>query len=196
MTLDIQPTDEVCLRIRENDVRRSHVVKFLSGNRIVVEQTAPLMENSASMSLIFFTYCTEKQKSKRLGFQARIENITPDNRIVVRQMTMPFICDLRLWPRVHFDVLQQVQAYCHNQEIRIVDISGGGTQLILRDGDDTVPSVGSLVTTRFTFENGETSADGKILKGWTDSDGQRHVSIQFIGKPEIRDFIYRRYHAA
>jgi len=196
MALDIRPTDEVCLRIRENDVRRSHVVKFFNDNRIAVEQTAPLLDNSSLMSLIFFTYCSEKQKNKRLGFQARIENITPDNRIIVRQMTTPFICDLRLWPRVHFDLLPRMDAFCHDRKIQVVDISGGGTHLILRETDDPAPSVGSLVAIKFSFENGETAAEGKILQSWNDSAGLRHISVQFTGQPEIRDFIYRRSHAA
>jgi hypothetical protein len=196
MALDIRPADEVCLRIRENDVRRSHVVKFLSEHRIAVEQTAPPMDSSALMSLIFFTYRTDKQKDKRLGFQARIENITPDHRIIIRQMMKPFICDLRLWPRVHFDLLPQMRAYSQNKEIQVVDVSGGGTHLILREGDDSAPAVGSLVKIKFSFGNGETSAEGKILQARTDSEGMCHVSVQFLGQPEIRDFIYRRSHAA
>jgi len=196
MALDIRPTDEVCLRIRENDVRSSHVIKFLGDRRIAVEQTVPPMDSSALMSLIFFTYCTDKHKDKRLGFQARIENITPDNRIIIRQMTKPFICDLRLWPRVHFDLLPEMRAYSQNKEIQVVDVSGGGTQLVLREKDDSAPAVGSLVKIKFIFENGETSAEGKILQVRIGADGLHHVSIRFLGEPEIRDFIYRRSHAA
>jgi hypothetical protein len=196
MALDITPTDEVFLRIRENDVRRSHVVKFLSENRIAVSQTTPPMERSALMSLIFFTYCTEKPGKNRLGFQARIENITPDRRIIIRQMTKPFICDLRLWPRVHFDLLPDLRAYCQNKKLQVVDVSGGGTQVLLSEEDDTVSAVGSCMKIQFVFENGQTSVEGKILRVRTDRDGMRHVSVQFFGQPEIRDLIYRRSHAA
>ena len=41
--------------------------------------------------------------------------------------------------------------------------------------------------------------DGAIIEFYveaTDAEGLRHVEIKFIGKPEIRDFIYRKSHAA
>ncbi len=196
MVLDLSPKDEVCLRLREDDVRRTSIVEFISDNRIIVEQTTPAMSNASLMSLMFFTYCTSKQKNKRMGFQGRIESITPDDRIIIRQMTMPFVCDLRLWPRVHFDLLPQMRAYCHDQEIKVVDISGGGTHIILQDDDDAPPATGALVEIKFMFDTGETTADGKILRVWTDAEALRHVEIQFIGKPEIRDFIYRKSRAA
>jgi hypothetical protein len=191
MILDIQPKDEIYLRLMENDVRRAYFVKFLDGNRIAVEQTQPAMDNAAIMSLIFFTYCPEKQKNQRLGFQARIESITPDHLIFIRQLTMPFICDLRLWPRIHFDVLPKINAFYHDQEIQVVDVSGGGTHLVLRENDAAPPAVGSLVQIKFIFEKGETTAAGKILRLWTDPEGLRHVEVKFIGQPEIRNFIYR-----
>lgn len=192
MDLDIHPKDEIQLRLREEDVRLSYFVKFLDEDRVVVEQTRPFMDNSVLMSLIFFTYCPDKQKNQRLGFQARIESITPDHRIIIRQMTRPFICDLRLWPRVHFDMLPNAQAFCRDKEIQVVDVSGGGTQLVLRPNDSVSPAIGCLVAIKFIFDKGETTADGKILRLWTDSKGSRHVEVKFIGQPEIRDFIYRR----
>lgn len=193
MILDIQPKDEIYLRLMENDVRRSYFIKFLDDNRIAVEQTQPAMDSAALMSLIFFTYCPEKQRNQRLGFQARIESITPDHLIFIRQLTPPFICDLRLWPRIHFDVLPKINAFYDDQEIQVIDVSGGGTHLVLRENDSAPPAVGSLVQINFIFETGETTADGKILRLWTDPEGLRHVEVKFIGQPEIRNYIYKRY---
>lgn len=192
MFLDIQPKDEIYLRLMENDVRSSHFIKFLEEDLIAVEQTQPAIDNGALMSLIFFTYCPKKQKNQRLGFQARIEDITPDHQIFIRQLTKPFICDLRLWPRIHFNVLPKINAFCNDQEIQVVDVSGGGTHLVLRENDPAPPAVGSLVEIKFIFEEGETTADGKILRLWTDPKGLRHVDVKFIGEPEIRNFIYKR----
>lgn len=191
MLFDIQPKDEVYLRLRENDVRLSHFIKFIDENRIAVEQTEPVMDNATLMSLIFFTYCPDKHKKQRLGFQARIESITPDNLIFIRQLTKPFICDLRLWPRIHFDVQRKVNAFYQDQEIKVVDVSGGGTHLVLQADDCESPAVGSLVEIKFIFEKGETTADGKILRSWTELGGLRHVEVKFLGEPEIRNFIYK-----
>lgn len=192
MLTDIRPQDEVHLRLAADDVRRSVFIKFLDENRIVVEQTQPPMDNSLLMSLIFFTYCPENRKPQRMGFQARIENITPDHLIFIRQLTKPFICDLRLWPRIHFDVLPKIHAFYGDQEIKVINISGGGTHLALNEDDPASPSAGSLVQVKFIFKEGETTADGKILRSWTDQKGLRHVEVKFIGEPEIRDFIYKR----
>lgn len=192
MFLNIRPKDEVHLRLMENDVRRAHFIKFLEDNRVVVEQTQPAIDNAELMSLIFFTYCSEEQKNQRLGFQARIESITPDQQIIIRQLTTPFVCDLRLWPRIHFDVLSKINAYYNDQEIQVIDVSGGGTHLVLRQNDSTPPEEGSLVEIKFIFETGETTADGKILRLWIDPQGLRHVEVKFIGEPEIRNFIYKR----
>lgn len=191
MILDIRPNDEIYLRLTADDVRRSNFIKFLDDGRIVVEQTDPPIVNSVLMSLIFFTYCSEKQKNQRLGFQARIENITPDHHIFLRQFTKPFVCDLRLWPRVSFDVLPKIRAFCGDEEIHVVDISGGGTHLVLPESDSSSPAVGSFVQVRFIFEKGETTADGKILRSWTDQQGFRHVEVNFLGQPDIRSFIYK-----
>jgi len=189
--LDINPQHEIELRLTANDIRPSHFVKFIDQSLLAIEQTQPVMSKTAIMSLIFFTYCPVKQKKQRLGFQARIESITFDHQIIIRQLTLPFMCDLRLWPRIHFDVLPKINAFYHDQEVQVVDVSGGGTHLMLRKDDSTPPSVGSLVNIKFIFEKGETTANGKILRAWTDSEGLRHVEIKFIGQPEISNFIYK-----
>jgi len=192
MILDIKPNDEIYLRLSADDVRRSTLIALLDDDRVMIEQTNPPIDNSALMSMVFFTYCSEKQKNQRLGFQARIEKITADQQIFLRQFTKPFVCDLRLWPRVHFDVLPNLHAYCGDREIRVVDISGGGTHLVLQDDDSVSPAIGSFVQVKFIFEKGETTADGKILRAWTDQKGLRHVEVNFLGQPEIRKFIYSR----
>ncbi len=192
MLSDIRKKDEIQLRLMEDDVRRSHFIEFLDESRIAVEQTQPVLDSSALMSLLFFTYCPVKQKNQRLGFQARIENITSDHRIIIRQLTHPFACDLRLWPRINFIVLPKMRAFCYDQETQIVDVSGGGTHLLLQENDCASPKVGSLVEIKFVFEKGETTADGKILRLWSDSQGLRHVEVKFLGQPEIRNFIYKR----
>jgi hypothetical protein len=192
MLTEILLNDEISLRLAADDVRRCRFIKFLDENRIVVEQTDPPVDNSSLMSLIFFTHRPEKDGSGRMGFQARIENITPDNRIFIRQLTKPFFCDLRLWPRVQFDLLPEMQAFCGDREIDVVNISGGGTHIVLHEDDPASPGPGSHVEIKFIFEKGATTADGRILRLWTDQKGLRHVEVKFLGEPEISDFIYRR----
>lgn len=192
MISDIRPKDEIYIRLSADDVRRATFIGFLNDGRVAVEQTDPPLDDSALTSLVFFTYCPEKQKSRRLGFQARIESITADRQILLQQLTKPFVCDLRLWPRVQFNVLPKVHAYCGDQEIKVVDLSGGGTHLVLQNDDSASPAIGSFVQVKFIFEKGETTADGKILRAWNDQQGLRHVEVHFLGEPEIRRFIYNR----
>jgi hypothetical protein len=192
MTSAIRPKEEINLRLREDDVRRSSFIEYLNETLVAVEQTKPAIGHAERRSLIFFTYCPEQKEKQRFGFQARIERITPDHRIIIRQLTMPFVCDLRLWPRIRFEVLPQMRAFCEDREIKVIDVSGGGTHLVLRENDDSSPEVGSLVEIKFIFAEGETTADGKILRLWTDPGGLRHVEVKFIGEPEIRNFIYKK----
>lgn len=189
---ELRANDEVTLRMNINDVRQSHFIKFMDHNRVAVSQTQPPMDSHLLMSLIFFTYCPDKQKKERLGFQARLEEITPDQQIIIRRLTKPFVCDLRLWPRIHFDLLPHAHAYVQNKELHIVDVSVGGTQWVLQESDPASPSVGSLVAIKFIFDQGETTADGKIMNLWTDPEGLRHIEVKFFGEPEIRDFIYKK----
>ncbi|MEE9913154.1 MAG: PilZ domain-containing protein [Deltaproteobacteria bacterium] len=191
MLSDIRPNDEIYLRLAAEDVRRSNFIKFLDDNRIAVEQTRPAIASTDVMSLIFFTYCPEKQKNHRFGFQARIESITPDQMVFLRQLTKPFVCDLRLWPRIPVDVLPTVHAFFGPEEIQVIDISGGGTHLALPESDNAAPAVGSLVQVKFVFEQGETTVDGRILRSWMDVQGLRHVEVNFIGESRIRSFIYK-----
>ena len=192
MLSELRPNDEITLRMNINDVRRASFIKYLDQSRVAVSQTEPAIDSNLLMSMIFFTYCPEKPQKERLGFQARIENLTPDQQIIIRQLTKPFVCDLRLWPRILFDTLPNAQAYCDDKAVGVVDVSGGGTRLVLREVDSDTPAVGSLVSIKFIFEEGETTAEGKILNLWNDFNGMRNVEVKFIGNPEIRDFIYKK----
>jgi len=189
MALNIKAEDEICLRLSENDVRRSHFIEHLRDNMIAIEQTEPAIDNHRIMSIIFLTYCPKKQKNQRLGFQARIENITPDHLIFIRQLTTPFICDLRLWPRIHFDVLPKINAFCHDQEIQVVDVSGGGTHVVLRENDCAPPQIGTIVPMKFVFKDGKTNLKGEILRQWSAPTRIRHVAVRFVGQHNIQMFL-------
>jgi len=192
MIEELLPDKEVSLRLSADDVRSSRVVKFLGDKRIVVGQTDPPVDNYSMMSLIFFTYRPQQNSPDRMGFQARIESITPDSMLFIRQLTKPFFCDLRLWPRVQFDLLPEMQAFCGNRRLDIVNISGGGTHIVLHDDDPAAPEPGSLVKIKFIFDKGRTTAEGRIVRLWSDQKGLRHVEVKFLGDPEISNFIYRR----
>ena len=192
MILELRPKDDVYLRMREDDVRRSRFLQFLDQNRIAVEQTDPILDESLIRSLIFFTYCPDKPQKERWGFHARIEDQTPDGRIIIKQLSRPFVCDLRLWPRIHFHLLPGSHAFRQDQEIQVINVSGGGTHFVLSREDGGSCEVGSLVQIKFTFETGETTADGRMMRLWTDLEGMRHAEVQFFGHPEIQDFIYRK----
>lgn len=189
MALNIKAKDEICLRLSENDVRRSHFIEHLRDNMIAIEQTEPAMDNHRLMSIIFLTYCPKKQKKQRLGFQARIENITPDHLIFIRQLTTPFICDLRLWPRIHFDMLPKISAFCHDQEIQVVDVSGGGTHVVFNENDCAAPPIGTIVPMKFFFKDGKTTLEGEILRQWTAPTRMRHVAVRFVGQHNIPTFL-------
>lgn len=192
MIEELLPDVEVSLRLSADDVRSSRIVKFLGDKRIIIDQTDPPIDNSSMMSLIFFTYRPQKNTSDRMCFQARIESITPDNRIFIRQLTKPFVCDLRLWPRVQFDLLPEMQAFYGDHRLDIVNISGGGTHIVLRDDDPVCPEPGCIVKIKFIFDKGLTTAEGRIVRSWSDPKGLRHVEVKFLGDPEISNFIYRR----
>ena len=101
-----------------------------------------------------------------MGFQARIESITPDSMLFIRQLTKPFFCDLRLWPRVQFDLLPEMQAFCGNRRLDIVNISGGGTHIVLHDDDPAAPEPGSLVKIKFIFDKGRPPR-GRMVRLWS-----------------------------
>jgi hypothetical protein len=190
MALDIQAKDEIYLRLAAHDVRRSHFIEFLPDNLIVIEQTNPGIDNHWLLSTIFFTFCPGGQKTHRVGFNVRIETITPDYRIFMTKLSEPVPCDLRFWPRIRLDLLPGVRAFCHEQEIQVIDISGGGTHVVLRENDCATPPIGTIVQMKFIFENGEETMDGEVLRQWVDPTGTRHVAVKFVGQHNIQKYIY------
>ncbi len=190
MIPDLKPKEAIHLRLTGNDVRPSCFIEFLRDDLIAIEQTKPAIDNSLIMSVIFFTYCPDDENGKRLGFEARIETITPDHRIFLRQLSDPFTCDLRLWRRVRLDRIPRVRAFCHDREIQVIDISAGGAHIVLRGDDCDAPASETLVAMKFIFEKGEILMEGKVLRQWTDPAGTRHVAVQFVDPKDIRKMIY------
>lgn len=189
MTLDIKPKDKIYLRLAANDVRRSYFIEFLHNDLISIEQTEPPIDNSLLMSVLFFTYCPGGKKTPRFGFEAEIETITPDYRIFLRRLSEPFICDLRLWPRIRLDLRPSIRAFCQDQEFKVVDISVSSAH-VMPLGDDCPPYfVGTIIQMKFIFEKSETIADCEILRHWIDVAGKHHIAVQFIGQHDIRNFI-------
>lgn len=139
MELDIGPKEEIYLRLDRSDIRRSYFIEFLPDNLLAIEQPDPCIDNSRLMSVIFFTFCPGRQKTSRSGFEARIETITDDYRVFLRRLTQPVPCDLRLYPRIRLDLLPNVQAFCHDREVQVIDLSGGGTHVVLRKDDCASP---------------------------------------------------------
>lgn len=191
MTLDIKPKDKIYLRLAANDVRRSNFIEFLHDSLISIEQTEPPIDNHQLMSVLFFTYCPGGQKTPRIGFEARIENITPDSRIFLRRLSEPFACDLRLWPRIPLDLRPVLRAFCQDQEFKVADISGSSAHVILLGDDRPSYAVGTIVQIKFVSESGETIEDCEIQRNWIDTAGKNHLALEFIGSNEIHNFIKR-----
>ena len=136
------------------------------------------------------TYKAPADNTGRLGFKARIQEITSDYRIILQKLNDPELCDLRAWPRMRLDLLPNVRAFYHDKEIQVIDISGGGTQIILQKNDCTAPEIGTIVNLKFIFEKGEAITDGEILRKWKDHCKRDHVAIKFCGDYNIAQFIY------
>jgi len=190
MIPDLKPKNEIHLRLTENDVRPSCFLEFLRDNLIAIEQTKPAIDHSRLMSIIFLTYRPDAGKEKRMGFEARIETITPDHRIFLRQMSDPFFCDLRQWRRVRRDVMHEGRAFYQNHEIQIIDISGGGARLAWHEEDYDAPSPGTLIAIKFIFAKGEILMEGEVLHQGTGSTGKRHISVKFVNPQDVRKMIY------
>ena len=191
MVPDLRPHNAVDLRLKANDIRSTHFLEFLRDNIFSVEQPERPFENSQLMSIILFTYYPDHREKKRLGFEARLENITPDHRVFFRQLSDPFPCDLRLWRRVELDVLPPVRAFCHDREIQVIDMSGGGAHIILRDNDCHAPANQTEVEMKFIFEDSEATLKSEITRQWTDPAGRKHVAVKFNDPKDIRKSIYK-----
>lgn len=191
MIPDLTAQKEIHLRLSGNDIRSARFLEVLQDKLISIEQTAPPLAPSLLMSIVFFTYCPDNEAGKRLGFEARIETITPDHRIFLRQLSDPFPCDLRQWRRVRLDLLPPVRAFCHDREIQVIDLSGGGAHLALHDDDPNQPTIGATVPVKFIFEEGDVLIDAEIIRQWTDPAGMRHLGVQFTDPKDIRKMIYK-----
>lgn len=187
---DLKGKDDIYLRFAGNDVRHSHFIEFLRDNLLVVEQSKPSVDSARLMSPSFFTYCMTSASSKRMGFEARIESLTPDHQIIIRQLSDPFGCDLRLWRRVRLDLIPGIRAFCQEVEVHIVDISAGGTHIVSRDKNEFLPSQGATVAIEFASSRGERLLEGEVIRQWDDPNGKKHAALQFRDAKDIRQLIY------
>jgi hypothetical protein len=190
MQLNIPQGEEIFLRLEENDVRKSQIQELLPPELLVIEQTRPPFNESNLNHIVLITYKAPGNKPSRLGFEARIQEITSDYRIILHKLNDPAPCDLRIWPRVRLDLLPNVRAFCHEKEIQVIDISGGGTHIVLRKDDCEIPSIGTTVNMKFIFEKTEIAVDGEVLRKWKDDHQRDHIAIMFTGNNNISHFIY------
>jgi hypothetical protein len=190
MNLHITPSEPIFLRFDVSDIRKSQLHEILQNDLIAIEQPKTQVETASLHRLIILTY-KAPQENRRFEFEARIQEITADNLIILLKLSNPTPCDdLRVWPRVQLDLLPDVRAFCHDKEIQVVDISGGGAHIILQKDDCAAPGIGTFVNLKFVFEKGEAVMDGKILRKWKDHSERDHVAIQFYGGHDITQFIY------
>jgi hypothetical protein len=192
MQLNIEPGKEILLRLDENDIRKSQIHELLSNDLISIEQTQPPIENVHLNHIVLLTYRSAAKKPGRFGLEARIQEITADNRIILRKLNDPAPCDLRIWPRICLNLLPNIRAYCQEKESQVINISSIGTHIILYEGDEK-HDIGAVVKMKFVLKNDELVIEGKILRKWKDSSRRVHVSIEFQGKHEhdISKFIYQ-----
>ncbi|PKN76529.1 MAG: hypothetical protein CVU52_04385 [Deltaproteobacteria bacterium HGW-Deltaproteobacteria-10] len=189
MNLNIPPGEPIFLRFDVNDIRKSQLHEIQSNNLITLEQPQPPVEKTSLQRIVAVTY-KDPNNDHRLGFEARIQEITDDYRIILLQLNDPAPCNLRAWPRIRLDLLPDVRAFCHDKEIQVIDVSGGGTHIILQKDDCGTPAVGQIVNLKFVFEKGEAVMEGEILRKWQDPCKRDHVAIQFRGDHDLTKFIY------
>lgn len=186
----VMPAEEIFLRFDLNDIRKSQLQEILHNDLIAIEQTLPPVEACHLNRIVLLTYKVPTANTGRLGFEVRIQEITSGNLVILHKLNDPAPCDLRRWPRIRLDLLPDVRAFCHDQEIQIIDISGGGTHAILQKDNCAAPEIGMMVNLKVVFEKGEVVMTGKILRKWKDSCQRDHVAIQFYGNHDINQFIY------
>jgi hypothetical protein len=189
MTLNISPGEPILLRFDATDVRKSQLYQILPDDLIAIEQPQPRIEKTNWNRIVLFTY-RAPQENGRCGFECRIQETTEDFRVILHKLNDPSPCDLRLWPRIRLDLLPNVQAFCHDKETQVIDISGGGTHIILQNGDCAATEIGSIVNLKFIFDKGDVAVEGEILRKWKDSCQRDNVAIKFRGDCNIARFIY------
>ncbi|MGV8056467.1 MAG: hypothetical protein AB2L12_00290 [Smithellaceae bacterium] len=189
MNLNIPPEEPIFLRFDVSDIRKSELHEILQNDLIAIEQPQPPIDATSLNRIIILTY-KDPQEKDRLGFEVRIQEITADYRVILLKLRDPAPCDLRVWPRIRLDLLPDVRAFCHDKEIQVVDISGGGTHIILQKDDCEAPEIGKIVNLKFVFEKGNAVIEGEVLRKWKDPNLRDHVAIKFHGNHNITQFIY------
>lgn len=190
MQLTISPGEEVFLRLDVNDVRKTQLHQILPNDIIALEQTRPPVDNTHLNKIILLTFKTPGEKVSRSGFEARIQEIAADYRIILHKLNDPAPCDLRIWPRIRLDLIPDIRAYCQDKEIQVVDISGGGAHIVLNMDDCRSAISGTIVKMKFIFEKGEVVVDAEILRTWKDNSQKDHVAVKFCGSHNISHYIY------
>jgi hypothetical protein len=189
MQLSIAPSEEIYLRFDVKDIRKSQFQEVLPNDLIAIEQTWPPVDNSHLNRVILFTYKVPAE-DRRFGFEALIKEITAGKRVILHKLTDPAPCDLRVWPRIRLDLLPNVRAFCRDKEIQVIDVSGGGTHVILPKDDGDAPAMGTIINLKFVFEKGKVVISGKIIRKWQDPCRRNHAAIEFCGSHDINQFIY------
>jgi hypothetical protein len=189
MRLKIKPGEELCLLLKGKDIRKSRLIQLLPNDYFAIEQTQPFIEKIYLNHIVLLTYQRITEKPGRLGFEARIQAITSDSRIILRKLNDPAPCDLRMWPRIRLNLLPNIRAYCQEKESQVIDISSTGIHIILYEGDEE-HEIGAVDKMKFIFENGEINIEGKILRKWRDNYQRNHLAISFPDKNNISQFIY------
>jgi len=189
MRLNIEPGEELFLLLDGNNIRKSRLNQLLPNDYFAIEQTQPFIEKIYLNHIVLLTYLKITAKSGRLGFEARIQAITSDSRIILHKLNDPAPCDLRMWPRIRHNLLPNIRAYCQEKESQVIDISSIGTHIILYEGDEEY-EIGAVVKLKFIFENGKIDIEGKILRKWRDNYKRNHLALSFPDKKNISQFIY------
>jgi hypothetical protein len=189
MQLNLSADEEIFVRIDINDVRRSLFCQLLPNDIIVIEQTKPPVNKNHLSKTVLLTFKISGKKIGRCGFEARIREITNDDRIVLQKLNDPAPCDLRVWPRICLDLLPDVRAFCCDKEIQIIDISGGGAHIIAQN-IACAASEGSIINMRFIFNKGEVTVECRIVRKWRDASDRDHLAVQFQGNHNMSQYIY------
>jgi hypothetical protein len=189
MRLNIEPGEEICLLLEGKDIRKSWLIQLLPNDYFTIEQTQPFIENIYLNHIVLLTYLRITAKPGRLGFEARIQAITADSRIILHKLNDPAPCDLRMWPRIRLNLLPNIRAFCQEKKSQVIDISSIGTHIILYEGEEE-HDIGAVVKMKFIFENYEIDIEGKILRKWRDNYQRNHLAISFPDKNNISQFIY------
>ena len=98
--------------------------------------------------------------------------------------------DQRVWPRVRFDLLPSVRAFCPEKEIQVIDLAAGRAHVILSCDESDASEIGTILQLKFVFDQGEVSVEGKIIRKWKDTSRRDHIAITFRGNNNINQFIY------